>query len=248
MHHSKTNWDDYEKGLIMTTTTVQLIAEKRSTTGTGSSRAARKADKIPAVIYGKGVTPVHIAINAKEINVALSKKGFKKTVFEFEIEGKKLKTVARDIQFHPVTDRPAHLDLILVTEKTSVKVFVPVEYTNHLKSPGLKRGGVLNIVKREVEILANPTNIPEKIEVDLTGIEIGTAIHINDVKLGDGARAVEKRNFTLATVVGKQADEAESVPTAEAAAVAAAAGAPAAAGAAAKAPAAAAAKAPAAKK
>ncbi len=227
------------------TTTVQLFAEKRQTLGTGSSRAARKADKIPAVIYGNGITPVHVAINAKEINIALSKKGFKKTVFEFDLEGKKVQVVARDIQFHPVTDRPAHLDLIQVTEKTAVKVFVPVEYTNHLKSPGLKRGGVLNIVRREVEIFANPKNIPEKIEVDLTGVEIGTAIHINDVKLGEGARAADKRNFTLATVVGKQADEAESVTTADAPAVAAAAGAPAAA--AAKAPAAAA-KAPAAKK
>lgn len=229
----------------MATTAVQLIAEKRNTLGTGSARAARNADKIPAVVYGPGVTPLHIAVNAKEINLALSRKGFKKTVFEFEIDGKKLQAVARDIQFHPVTDRATHLDLIQVTDKTAVKVYVPVEYTNHVKSPGLKRGGVLNIVRREVEILANPNNIPDKIEVDLTGIEIGTAIHINDVKLVEGARAADKRNFTLATIVGKQAEEAESVATADAAAVAAAAGAPAAA---AKAPAAAAAKAPAAKK
>lgn len=201
----------------------QLFAEKREKTGTGSARAARRADKIPAVIYGHGITPVHININAKEINFALTKKGFKKTVFSIELDGKKIRVVARDIQFHPVTDRPAHLDLIQVTDKTGVKVFVPVEYTNHVKSPGLKRGGVLNIVKREVEILANPDNIPEKIEVDLTGIEIGHAIHINDVKLAEGARAVEKRNFTLATIVGKTADEPEAATTAEATAAAAAA-------------------------
>lgn len=233
----------------MATTTVQLIAEKREKTGTGSARAARLADKIPAVIYGPGVTPLHININAKEINLALAKKGFKKTVFEFQLDGKPVKVVARDIQFHKVTDRPTHLDLIQVTAKTAVKVFIPVEYINHAKSPGLKRGGVLNIVKREVEILANPENIPEKIEVDLTGVEIGHAIHINDVKMVEGARAVEKRNFTLATIVGKQAEEAESVPTADAAAVAAAAGAPAAAAPGAPAAAAAgAAKAPAPKK
>ena len=219
---------------------VQLIAEKRNKLGTGGARAARNADKIPAVVYGPGITPVHISVNAKEINFALAKKGFKKTVFEFDLEGKKIKAVVREIQFHPVTDRAAHLDLIQVTSTTSVKVFVPVEYTNQVKSPGLKRGGILNIVRREVEIFANPENIPEKIEVDLSGVEIGSAIHIGDVNLGEGARAADKRNFTLATIVGKQADEAESVSTADAPAVAAAAGA------AAKAPAAAAGKAPAA--
>lgn len=226
---------------------VQLIAEKRTKTGTGSSRAARRNSQIPAVIYGQGITPAHINVNAKEILLALGKKGFKKTLFELTLDGKKVSVVARDIQFNPVTDAPVHLDFVQVTEKTAIKVFIPVEYINHQKSPGIKRGGILNIIRREVELACNPKEIPEKIEVDLTGVEIGTAIHINDIKLPESAKPSEKRNFTLATIVGKQSEEAESVPTADAAAVAAAAAAPAAA-AGAKAPAAAAAKAPAAKK
>lgn len=209
---------------------VQLIAEKRTKTGTGTARAARRDAKIPAVIYGQGVTPQHININAKEIILALGKKGFKKTLFELTLDGKKVNVVARDIQFHPVTDKPAHLDFIQVTEKTAVKVFIPVEYINQAKSPGLKRGGVLNIIRREVEIACNPKEIPDIIEVDLTGIEIGHAIHVNDIKLPESAKPVEKRNFTLATIVGKQAEESESVPTADAAAAAAAAAAAPAAG------------------
>ncbi len=220
---------------------------KRETTGTGSARELRRQGRVPAVVYGEGKEPLHVSLPIKEVTLKSNKKNFKSTVFELNLDGKKIKVIPKDITFHPVTDKPEHIDLQYVSDKTAVKAFVPVIYINHVKSPGLKKGGVLNIVSREIEFYVNPSNIPEQIEVDLSGMEIGNAKHINDLKLPQGAKPVNKTNFTLATVVGKGSDE-PTVATPDAAAAAApgaapAAGAPAAPGAA---PAAGAAKAPAA--
>jgi len=238
--------------------TISFETQTRSTTGTGAARELRRIGRVPAVVYGEGQQPLHVSLPLKDVTFRANKKNFKSTVFELALDGKKIQVVAKDIQFNPVTDVPEHVDLQFVSAKTSVKVFVPILYINQAKSPGLKKGGVLNVVAREIEFYVNPAKIPTQVEVDLTGLEIGNAKHIKDITLPEGAKAVNKTNFTLATVVGKGAEEPTAteaaavapgaVPAANAGAPAAAApgAAPAAGAGAAKTPAAAGAKAPAA--
>lgn len=206
---------------------VKFEAQERKTLGTGPARELRRQGRVPAVIYGQGQTPLHISLPLKELTVSSNKKSFKSTVFEISLNGKKINTVAKDISFDKVTDVVEHVDLQVVSDKTAFKVFVPVNYSNHAKAPGLKRGGVLNVVRRDIEFYVKPNNIPDSIEVDLTGLEIGHAIHVNDLKLPEGVRPVMKRNFTIVTIVGKGADEpTASAPGAPGAADATAAAAP----------------------
>lgn len=219
---------------------VVFKAETRKSTGTGSARELRRQEKVPAVIYGVGSEPLHIALPMKEVTLRSAKRNFKSTIFEIELDGKKINTIAKDIQFNVVTDKPEHIDLQIVSEKTAVKVFVPVTYTNQVKSPGLKKGGVLNIVQREIELFVPPAKIPDEIVVDLAGLEIGHTVHIKDIKLAEGLRPVLKRNFTIATIVGKGAEEEAAATPGAAGADATAAGAAAAPAAGAAAPAAAA--------
>jgi large subunit ribosomal protein L25 len=187
--------------------TLSLKAESRATIGTGSARAARRNEQVPAVVYGTGQTSLHINLPLKEVTTLAGKRNYKSTIVEIELDGKKVKTLPREIQFHKISDKPTHVDLQFITAKTAVRVFVPVEVINQAKSPGIKRGGVLNLVRREIEFFCNPEAIPQKIEVDLTGREIGASVHINDVKLPDGVRATIKRNFTVATIAGRAAEE-----------------------------------------
>ena len=184
---------------------IVIKGEVRKATGTGSARAARRADKVPAVVYGGKEKPLHINLPLKETLLVSSKRNFKSTLLEIELDGKKLLTLPRSVQFHPVTDAPEHLDLQFITD--NLRIFIPVEFTNHAKSPGLKRGGVLNIVRREIEFFCNPAKIPEKIEVNLEGKEISQSIHIEDVTLPEGVKPFIKRNFTIATIAGRAAEE-----------------------------------------
>ena len=186
---------------------IQFEAISRETLGTGGAREVRRQGRVPAVIYGSGSEPQHISLPLKELTLRSGKRNFKSTVFEINLGGKKIRTVAKDISFNVVTDIPEHVDLQIVSSKTAVKVFIPVNYLNQAKAPGLKRGGVLNIVRRDIEFFVSPDNIPEKIDVDLTGLEIGSAIHVEDLQLPEGTRAVMKRNFTIVTIVGKGSDE-----------------------------------------
>ncbi len=233
----------------MSEAAISFETQSRASTGTGSARELRRLGRVPAVVYGDGQTPLHVSLPLKEITFRANKKNFKSTIFELNLDGKKIQVVAKDVQFNTVTDVPEHVDLQFVSAKTSVKVFVPVLYINQAKSPGLKKGGVLNVVAREIEFYVNPAKIPAQIEVDLTGMEIGTAKHVKDITLPEGAKPVLKRNFTLATVVGKGAEEAtptDAAAIAPGAVPATNAGAPAAAPGAAPATGAAGAKAPAA--
>ena len=198
---------------------VKFEAQARTTLGTGPARELRRQGRVPAVIYGAGQEPLHISLPLKEVTLSSGKKSFKSTVFEISLDGKKINTVAKDISFDKVSDKPEHVDLQVVSEKTAFKVFVPVAYINHSKAPGLKRGGVLNVVAREIEFYVKPSSIPDSIDVDLSGMEIGHAIHVQDLKLPEGVRPVLKRNFTIVTIVGKGSDEpAAATPGAEAAA------------------------------
>jgi len=224
------------------TEAVKFDAVKRETLGTGSARATRSDSRIPAVIYGNGATPVHVTLPRKEFTLAAHKSGFKATVVTIAVDGKEIKVLPREMQFHPLTDAITHVDLQNVNEKEEMRVFIPVKFINKDKSPGIKRGGILNVVRRQIEFLCSHNNIPKEIVFDLAGSEIGHPIHIENTTLPEGITPVIKRNFTVATLLGKGGKATAADDAADAAAGAAAVPSAADAKAAAKAPAAAAKK------
>ena len=226
-----------------------LPAKSRPGTGTGAARAARREGNIPAVVYGGKEGPAHIAVNARELTLSYLKGRFLSTIFILDVDGKKQRVIPRELQLHPVTDVPVHADFMRLVEGARIKLYIPVHFKNQDESPGIKKGGVLNIVRHEVEFYCPADKIPQFIEADLKGFDIGDSLHISAIKLPDGLKPViSTRDFTVATIAPPTTYQ-EAAPTSAAAADAAA---PAAAGAAApaagaKAPAAAAgAKAPAA--
>jgi large subunit ribosomal protein L25 len=200
--------------------TQTLTAQPRERAGKGAARRDRRANRVPGVIYGGGKDPVMFTLHPGVLDRELGKQGFFTRLFEIELEGKKGKQLAicRDIQFDPVTDRPIHLDMLRVSAKTEVTVQVPVHFTGEDESPGLERGGVLNIVRHEVEMVARADNLPDYIEVPLAGLEINDSAHISMVTLPEGARpTIEDRDFTIATIAAPSAVKAEAAEEQEAA-------------------------------
>lgn len=231
--------------------TATINATIRERAGKGGARATRRTGKVPAVIYGDKQTPLLIALEQKAVLREVAKAGFFTHLYEIDVQGKKHRVLPRDVHYDPVTDRPLHIDFLRVAAHTRVRVAVPLHFINQDKSPGLKRGGMLNIVAHELELLVNPNQIPERLDIDLAGQEMNTSIHLQSIKLPVGAQAViADTSYTVATIVPPAA--AKSEEAAAPAAAAATAAAPAAAGKAAaaaggkSAPAAAAGKAPAA--
>jgi large subunit ribosomal protein L25 len=224
-----------------------IAAEARSRAGKGTARATRLTGRVPGVIYGEKQTPELISVEARELLKEMQKGSFFSRLFTVAVGGKTERVLARDVQLHPVTDRPIHVDFQRIGKDSKIRIFIPVLFLDQDKCPGLKKGGVLNIVRHEVEFFVQPDNIPESISISLEGMDIGHSIHISAFALPAGVKAVINRDFTVATVAAPTKEE-EAAPKAEAAAAAPAAGAKAAAPAAgAKAAPAAAAK-PAAKK
>ncbi|MBT5414827.1 MAG: 50S ribosomal protein L25/general stress protein Ctc [Rhodospirillaceae bacterium] len=178
-----------------------LAATKRSGSGTGAARATRREGRVPAIIYGGDGDAESIAIEANLLDRELRKPSFFGTLLDVEIEGAKTRVLPRDVQHHPVTDAPLHVDFLRVTENTQINVDVAVEFINEEQSPGLVGGGVLNVVRFEVEVICRAGSIPENLVVDLTGTEVGDSIHISAVPLPDGVRPAEDRDFTVATLV-----------------------------------------------
>lgn len=189
-----------------------LPAEARERAGKGASRAIRRQGRVPAVIYGDGsaATPIHVE---EKLLVKLIHTGhFMNSMVEIAVDGKKHRTLPRDVQFHPVSDRPVHVDFLRVTGSSIVTVNVPVRFENEHASPGLKRGGVLNVVRHEVEMRCPANAIPDDIVVDVTGFDVGDSIHVSVVKLPAGVSTVIDRDFTIATIVapsGLKSQEAE---------------------------------------
>ena len=176
-------------------------AEARERAGKGAARAVRRAGRIPAVIYGDKKDPVSISLDPQEYLKITKQPGFFSTMFDIKIGGNVEKALARDVQLHPVTDRPLHLDFLRVGKGTEIAVEIPVHFVNELASPGIKRGGVLNIVRHEIELLCPADNIPQQIEIDLTGLEIGDGIHISAITLPKGVTpTITDRDFTIATI------------------------------------------------
>ncbi|MCW9045118.1 MAG: 50S ribosomal protein L25/general stress protein Ctc [Alphaproteobacteria bacterium] len=199
-------------------------AEVRERAGKGAARAVRKTGRIPAVIYGDSKDPSSISLEPLEYKKAIIGGGFFSTVFEIKVGGKTEKVLARDVQLHPVTDRPLHLDFLRLGKNTKVTVAVPVNFINEVESPGLKRGGVLNIVRHDLDLVCRGDAIPQSIEIDLTGLEIGDGVHISAVTLPEGVVPdITDRDFTIATVApptvmkSVEEEEAEEAAAAEAA-------------------------------
>lgn len=180
---------------------LNLSATKRDRAGKGSARAARRSGLIPAVIYGGKIAPETININANTFTKMMNQPGIMSNVIKLEVEGKSTNVLARDIQFHPVNDRPLHIDFLRITASSTVTVMVPVNFINEDTSPGLKGGGVLNVVRHEIEMNCSAINIPESLTVDLAGTDIGDSIHISAIALPDDAQpTITDRDFTIATI------------------------------------------------
>lgn len=178
-----------------------LSAEARDRAGKGASRYLRREGRVPAVIYGANEEPTSIHIEEKALVKQLKTGHFMNSVVMIEIGGKTARTLPKDVQFHPVNDRPLHVDFLRIGEHSKVHVNVPVRFENEEKSPGLKRGGVLNIVRHDLEMVCDAAEIPDDIVIDLSGTEIGDSIHISAVKLPKGTEsAITDRDFTIATI------------------------------------------------
>jgi large subunit ribosomal protein L25 len=196
---------------------IVLNVEKRERTGTGGARATRNAGLIPGVIYGGPRGSIPIEIKAADVKMALRSGKFLSHMVELEHQGERQPVIPRAIQFHPVTDEPIHVDLYRVEENSEIAIDVVVHFKNHDYSPGLKRGGVLNVVRHTIKLKCKANKIPEEIVVDLTGKDIGDSIHISAIPLPEGARPVIRdRDFTVATIAGRKAEE--EAPAAAAAA------------------------------
>ena len=203
---------------------IVLNVEKREKIGTGGARSVRNSGLIPGVLYGGKRGSIPIEINAKDVELAIRSGKFLSHMVELNHQGEKQPVIPRAIQFHPVTDKPIHVDLYRVEENAEIAIDVVVHFKNHEASPGLKRGGALNVVRHTIKLKCKANKIPEEIVIDLTGRDIGDSIHISSIQLPDGARPVIRdRDFTVATIVGRKAEEEVAATPAEGAAPAAAA-------------------------
>lgn len=183
-----------------------LSAELREGVGKGASRALRNAGRVPAVLYGANKEPEAIHVEEKALVKALMTGHFFNATIEVEVAGKTTVTLAKDVAFHPVTDRPLHVDFYRISKGSKVTVEVPVSFANEDLSPGLKKGGVLNIVRHEVELVCDASNIPESLVIDMTGFDVGESIHISAVNLPAGTSpTITDRDFTIATLVAPSA-------------------------------------------
>ncbi|MBY8828065.1 50S ribosomal protein L25/general stress protein Ctc [Hephaestia mangrovi] len=183
-----------------------LAAETREQVGKGASRSLRREGRVPAVIYGNNEDPTPIHVEEKALTKLLMTGHFMNSVIMVEVGGKATRTLPKDVTFDVVTDRPVHADFLRISEHAKVHVNVPVNFTNEEKAPGIKRGGVLNVVRHELELVVDAANIPDEIEISLEGLDVGDSVHISHVKLPEGAAsAIEDRDFTIATVVAPSA-------------------------------------------
>jgi large subunit ribosomal protein L25 len=187
-----------------------ISAKLRENTGKGVARTLRREGRIPAIIYGGGKKEVKISLDIKELVTESGRGHFTSKIYSLDTGAEKFRVLPLDIQVHPVTDVPEHADFIHVEPGSEVRVKVRVLFRNVDKSPGIKRGGVLNVIRHDVELLCREDRIPTKLEADLSGLQIGDSIHISNITLPEGSRpTITTRDFTIATIVGRMKDEAE---------------------------------------
>ena len=214
-----------------------ITAEARELAGKGAARATRRAGKVPAIIYGAKQTPTLIALDPREVTRELVRGGWRSRLFEVSVNGSTERALMRAVQFHPVSDKPEHVDFQRLAAGEQIRVAVKVNFLNELTSPGLKRGGVLNVVRHSVEVLCDPDNVPEAFDADLGSLDIHDNIRFSDLTGTENVKAtITDRDFVVATVAPTKAAESAAAEAA-AAPAAAAKGAPAKGAAPAKAPA-----------
>lgn len=187
-----------------------ITAEIRERAGKGAARAVRRAGMVPGVIYGAKQEPVMFQIDPRPLVKLLHQPGFFSHILTVNVGKEKYEVLPRDVQFDKVTDAPIHVDFLRFAKGQTMNVEVPVRFINEEKSPGLKRGGVLNIVRHDVEVICAPSAIPEELVFDLTGVEVGDSIHISAIKLPKGVElTITDRDFTVATVAAPSALKSE---------------------------------------
>jgi len=178
-----------------------IVAQLRDRAGKGAARATRREGRVPAVIYGNKQNPVMISLDPVQLRKELNSGSFFTRIYEISAGENTERVLPRDVQFHPVSDAPLHVDFMRFGAKTKFNVEVLVIFENEDDSPGIKRGGVLNVVRHTIELRCSPDNIPEHIEIDLTGLDIGDGVHISNVTLPEGVEpTITDRDFTIATI------------------------------------------------
>lgn len=199
-----------------------LSAEPRERAGKGASRALRREGRVPAVIYGDKKEPELIHVEERALNKLLGTGHFMNSLIMVDLNGKKTRTLPKDVALDPVSDRALHIDFFRLAKGAKVQVNIPVVFVNEEESPGLKRGGVLNVVRFELDLMCDADKIPDEIEIDVTGLEIGDSVHISNVTLPEGSESsITDRDFTIAGVTAPSAlkssdDEAEQAEDEEA--------------------------------
>lgn len=200
-----------------------LSVEARETGGKGAARAVRRKGYVPGVIYGGGEEPVPVQLRDNELHRTVNRGRFFSQLLDLELAGERIRAIPREMQLDPVLDFPLHVDFLRLRPTSEVSVFVPVNFSNEEASPGLKRGGVLNVVRHEVELRVLASSIPEALEGDLSGLDIGDVLHISSIPLPEGARlTITDRDFAVATIASPSALAAEIREEQEAEAAAAA--------------------------
>jgi len=178
-----------------------IAAASREQAGKGTARAARRAGKVPAVIYGNNEEPLLITVDRNKLEQEIGKSGFLIRLLDVEVDDKKHRVLPRDTQFHPVTDQPIHVDFLRYAADRKLAVEVPVHFLNQADSPGLISGGVLNVVRHAIEVLCIADSIPESFDIDLSGLEVGDSIHASALTLSEGVEVtITDRDFTIATI------------------------------------------------
>lgn len=197
-----------------------ISAETRDRVGKGAARAVRRAGRVPAVIYGDKKDPVLISLEPRDLRKKLETGHFFSTVYSVDVDGGKAeRALPRDCQFHPVTGDAMHVDFMRVSKATRTNVMVPCVFVNEEASPGIRRGGVLNVVRHEIEVICGVDDIPEQLDIDLTGLDINDSVHISAVNLPNGVQpAIADRDFTIATIAApsRTVEEEEAAEAEEA--------------------------------
>jgi large subunit ribosomal protein L25 len=197
-----------------------LKAEARDRVGKGAARSVRREDKVPAVIYGDKKPAMPISLNQRELTAKLHSGGFLTHLVEIEVNGETIRAIPKDYQLDPVRDFLMHVDFLRVGAGAKLTIAVPVHFTGHADSPGLKRGGVLNVVRHAIDMVVPADAIPEFVTVDLSGLDIGDSVHMSAIPVPEGVRpTITDRDFTVATIAGAVAES--ETPAAAAAAPAA---------------------------
>ena len=183
-----------------------LPLQTRDATGKGASRALRRSGFIPGIVYGGNQDPVSVKLPESDLHRAVRRGRFFSTLVDLDVDGKRVRAIPRDIQYDVVRDIPIHVDFLRISPNSEVTLFVPVTFVNEEESPGIRRGGVLNVVRHDVELRVRARDIPEELVVDISGLDIGDVVHFSAIELPKGARStIIGRDFAVATIAAPSA-------------------------------------------